>query len=376
MSVGHDYGWGICGRYLTKELSKLCDVRLVSEELDLEKHEDRPELSYLGGLLMDPKEIEQTGAVFPNPVLQAIQGHNLKPWYVEVQEPRPIGYTFFEIDRLDPDDVRRAADYYEIIVAGSTWCQKILAEHGFPHTETIIQGVDGELFHPKAPAHRKYRDKFVIFSGGKFELRKGQDLVIKAFRVLQEKYPDVLLVNLWYNRWRTSIETMQISPYIRFESSGNDYFQYVNHLLSINDVDLRGVVTLPPLGHHDMPEIYRDTDVGLFPNRCEGGTNLVMMEYMACGKPVIASYTSGHRDILSRKNAIPATSVHPFTVQNREHKILYRWEEPDLDEIISLLEWAYWHREECQYIGEAAGKDLSKMTWAAAAWRFYELIFH
>ena len=48
-------------------------------------------------------------------------------------------------------------------------------------------------------------------------------------------------------------------------------------------------------------ELYRNTDVGVFPNRCEGGTNLVLMEYMACGKPVIASCTSGHRDIVSEE---------------------------------------------------------------------------
>jgi glycosyltransferase involved in cell wall biosynthesis len=348
---------------------------LVSEELDLDRDEDREELGYLESLRMDPKEIEKAGALFPHPVLQAVQGHNLQPWYVQVQGPRPIGYTFFEIDRLDPDEVRRAADYYEIIVAGSKWCEEILIENGFPRTETVIQGIDGELFHPKEPARSKYKDKFVIFSGGKFELRKGQDLVIRAFRILQEKYADVLLVNLWYNQWQPSIETMRISPYIRFESPGNDYFQYVNHLLSLNGVDPRNVVTLPSLAHKKMPEIYRDTDIGLFPNRCEGGTNLVMMEYMACGKPVIASYTSGHRDIVNRANAIPATSMHPFTVQNKEQEILYQWEEPDLDEIVALLEWAYGHREECRQIGRAAGNDLGKMTWAAAADQFYEIIF-
>ena len=33
-------------------------------------------------------------------------------------------------------------------------------------------------------------------------------------------------------------------------------------------------------------------DAGLFPNRCEGGTNLVAMEAMASGLPVILSGTS------------------------------------------------------------------------------------
>ena len=42
-----------------------------------------------------------------------------------------------------------------------------------------------------------------------------------------------------------------------------------------------------------MPQVYQNTDVGIFPSRCEAGTNLVMMEYMACGKPAIATVGTG-----------------------------------------------------------------------------------
>jgi len=42
-----------------------------------------------------------------------------------------------------------------------------------------------------------------------------------------------------------------------------------------------------------MARVYRNSDVGLFPNRCEGGANLVLMEYMACGKPVVTVDTTG-----------------------------------------------------------------------------------
>ena len=123
-----------------------------------------------------------------------------------------------------------------------------------------------------------------------------------------------------------------------------------------------------------MSEIYSNTDLGLFPNRCEGGTNLVLMEYMACGKPVIASYSSGHRDVLTKENSIPLRSLHPFTVQNQEGRILYNWEEADLDEIIAGLEWAYWHRDELKNIGKTAGEDLAELIWEKSARQFYELI--
>jgi hypothetical protein len=39
------------------------------------------------------------------------------------------------------------------------------------------------------------------------------------------------------------------------------------------------------------------TDCGLFPNRCEGGTNLVAMEYASIGRPIVANALTGHADI-------------------------------------------------------------------------------
>jgi hypothetical protein len=134
------------------------------------------------------------------------------------------------------------------------------------------------------------------------------------------------------------------------------------------------VITLPPKPNYQMAAIYKNTDLGLFPNRCEGGTNLVLMEYMACGKPVIASFSSGHRDILSDHNSIPIKSLHPFVVRDQDDRFLYNWEEPNLDEIVSALEWAYWHRDEIKAIGRTAGEDLSKFTWKESARQFYELI--
>ena len=58
-------------------------------------------------------------------------------------------------------------------------------------------------------ARREYfKDRFVIFSGGKFELRKGQDIVIRAVKIMQDRHHDVVLVNSWFNAWQQSIDTM------------------------------------------------------------------------------------------------------------------------------------------------------------------------
>ena len=47
-----------------------------------------------------------------------------------------------------------------------------------------------------------------------------------------------------------------------------------------------------------MPDVLRRADVALFPNRCEGGTNLVAMEAAAVGVPVVLSANTGHLDVI------------------------------------------------------------------------------
>ena len=63
-----------------------------------------------------------------------------------------------------------------------------------------------------------------------------------------------------------------------------------------NGIDRNAIAALPPLQHGDVPGILRKVDAALFPNRCEGGTNLVAMEALAMGVPTILTDGTGQRD--------------------------------------------------------------------------------
>jgi len=379
MPIGTDFGWGICGQYLTKELAELCDVRLVSEDFGRDRVGDNTTYDILKSLCLNAKGPKTEGVPALNsldgPVLQTVRGPDLRPWLMEAQGRPTIGYTFFETNRLKKEDVERAKAYYDVLVAGSSWCEGVLRRHGIKHTQTIVQGIDQQAFCDRDIERSYFKDKFVIFSGGKLELRKGQDLVIRAFKVLQDKYSDVLLVTLWFNPWPACLRTMCMSPYIRFDAFQGDYGAAMNHVLRDNGVDPSRAVHVIPTQHRDLARIYGNTDVGLFPNRCEGGTNLVLMEYMACGKPAIASYCSGHRDILTRRNSIQLRELHPFNVQDQGGRVLYNWQEPSLDEIVSALEWAYENRDTLRVIGQEAGACMRRFTWKRAASAFYDLAY-
>jgi glycosyltransferase involved in cell wall biosynthesis len=167
---------------------------------------------------------------------------------------------------------------------------------------------------------------------------------------------------------------MAVSPHIRFRPMSGDYVPYMNQLMVDNGIDLDRVVNLPVYGNEVMARIYQNTDVGVFPNRCEGGTNLVLMEYMACGKPVIASWNTGHRDILTPENSLHIHTSRMITIMQNDGRPYATWDDPNLDELIAHLEWAYLNREKLAPLARQAGQDLAQRTWARTARDFHALL--
>jgi glycosyltransferase involved in cell wall biosynthesis len=377
LPCGSTFGWGICGKYLVRELSDHTEVALISEEFDLQTIADELDFHFLKSKHIDLQEISAATVEdlleVDQPVLQAITDHNLKPWHVNVKGPFTAGYTFFENNILNPRYIENGKKHFEVIVTGSTWCETVLKDHGLENVTTIVQGVDPQLFNPLHSEKSLFKDRFVIFSGGKFELRKGQDIVIKSYKVLQYRHPDVMLVNAWFNPWPFSMKTMEGTPHIKCRLPNQDYMHTINHVLVENGIDLQRVITLMPRSNAQMARLYKNTDIGLFPNRCEGGTNLVLMEYMACAKPVIASYSSGHKDILTPANAMLIKHMRPMNITSGD-KLQAIWDDPDIDETIAHLEAAYQNKKDLVLMGEQAGKDLANFSWKNTAASFYHLL--
>jgi glycosyltransferase involved in cell wall biosynthesis len=377
LPTGSFHGWGVCGKYIVKELSRLTEVRLLTEGLEFQNIQDEFDFRLLKSALIADDEARaiRSGAVssVPYPLLQNIMDKTLRPAIPGFRGSYTVGYTFFEENILAPEFIETGRRSYDLVVAGSTWCEEVLRGYGLTNVRTVIQGVDSTIFNSTHADKEYLQDKFVIFSGGKFELRKGQDLVLKAFKVLRDRYADVMLVNSWYNHWATSMQTMSASPHIRFTPASGDYQTLIRHTLVENGIDPEDVITLPPYPNIMMTRIYRNTDVGLFPNRCEGGTNLVMMEYMACGKPVIASFNTGHKDVLTAANSMMLTQMRSLSLSSDGHP-LATWDEPSVDEIVEKLDWAYHHRNDIRLRGSRAASDMRVLTWARTARLFLDAL--
>jgi glycosyltransferase involved in cell wall biosynthesis len=338
---GGAFGWGVCSKYIAEELAKKTETRLLPKDHPPERVEGKV-LHAIANILFEP-------------IRPVIGDYN-------------AGYCFFEMD-LNEEAVKNAMSY-DHIFCGSTYNVITLEQCDIFHTSLLLQGVDHEIFSP-APA-RAPDGKFVIFSGGKFEYRKGQDLVLAAFKILMDKYPDLHLVTVWQNLWDITMDTMMSSNLIEYRATGGTWPELMGSLCENNGIPPERVTHHGLCSQTELAEIMAGTDLGLFPNRCEGGTNLMLMEYMARRRPVVASYNSGHIDVLGfrekRRNALVMRR------QNRRKlkpypslDITVQWWEPELDELIEKIEWAYHNRDALEFYADAAHKTTKDLTWEGTA---------
>jgi glycosyltransferase involved in cell wall biosynthesis len=342
-------GWGVCSTNLAKEISKKEKIRYVTTEMDFSVAErNLLELSFFKSLHYQNFEYLKNQKKYP--IINALE-HDLFPYIDYFNGSFRIGICFS--DREIPENLIKKAQEFDVIVAGSTWCQKVLERHGLK-SQVILQGIDPLFFNKERSEKQIFLDDFLIFSGGKFEYRKGQDATIKAYKVIQDKYPDVKLVCAWANFYT--------------KDSGRSELEKAG-------VDLNRVIAIPGLTNSCMSQVYQNTDVGVFPSRCEAGTNLVLMEYMACGKPAIATVGTGQSDIVNEKNGIVLENSGVCHLVDKDNRLIAdNWEEPNVDSIIDKLEWSYNNRNKLKPLAKKGAKLMTQYTWKHMAESILNLI--
>ncbi len=330
------YGWGVVTRELHREFARRCEFEAVLP--------DTPDLAG-----------------------KQIDGHVLVVAAGQMETYCPLRGAFnYAMGMFDHEllpEAREKAAAFDLVFTGSRWCAGHLRQAGISQAVPFLQGVDTALFSPDpaadlmvgAPSERP----FLVFSGGKLEHRKGHDLTIAAMRILQERYPDIILVTVWGNYLGApSIRSLAASPHIRFAWEEGVSDPAGRDLCLLNGLDPARVICCGPLSHPDLAAVYRRCHLGLFPSRCEAATNMVMCEFMACGRPVVASGHYGHADVLGPDYA--------FVLEPRHHLGTLQ-AEVSVEEIVQAVELAYHHRSTLPAIGARARSAMERLTWADAA---------
>ncbi|HYD31524.1 MAG TPA: glycosyltransferase family 4 protein [Azospirillaceae bacterium] len=378
------FGWGIYGLNLAinwsqdPDLSPLCSYPILASQVNI----DAVRMHHLMPFFNASHDLQerlkpQAGQVvnINVPVLQGL-GNGFSggsaAHRTALRGTPTLGIIFFENTQLDAQALERAKGY-KLIVTGSTWNQKILEEYGIGPVTTVIQGVDPTLFHP-APRAGYFKDRFLVFSGGKLEYRKGQDLTLLAFRAFAQRHPEAMLVTAWHSPWPKVADSVTANKSVQPVPYTPQGKLNVRAWAAVNGVPADKVIDLGEVPNAHMAPILREMDVAVFPNRGEGGTNLVAMECMACGVLVILSKNTGHLDLIEDGNSYVLEQQKPLPGQGAGVGDTAGWGESEVDEIVEALEAAWRNREDARRRGAKGAEKLAGWSWANQTAKLKEAI--
>jgi len=368
--VSSYFGWGVYGLNLIRHLAEdpfftpLPSCAVARTDIVL----DAAGWRTVGPLLDQAERFHEAlrpyqgqDLTIANPLLVGL-GHNLSPGSgsahgVRLSSERMVGVTFFENRLFDASAGERARRYRRIIV-GSSWNESVLRALGIDNVVKVLQGIDRARFRPAPPRKQRFPG-FAVFSGGKIEPRKGQDLVLRIFRAFHQRHPDAVLVTAWHSPWQRFGGVNEFGDHVAPPPLRDGRVDVVGWAVA-NGLPAGAVVDLGPVPNHEMPAIHHEMDAALFPNRCEGGTNLMAMEAMACGVPTILSRNTGHLDLIYPGTCLPLSRQRAIL-----HPATEGWGESDIEEGVEALERLYRDRAFAASLGAAGAALMEDFDWSA-----------
>ncbi len=371
-------GWGVLGHNLSLQLllgDRYLPIPLVPPRL--EGFRDA-QLAAIETVLQGHKEFKrQTANEKANtrwqvnmPVIIALDGDFIPSANVTGSETNGI---IFVADDDFSEAGKARARRCDRIVAGSSFCAKMVESAGVTPSGVWHQGIDTSVFKP-TDVTLKAGDRFAVYSGGKLEYRKGQDLVIAAFREFHARHPNSLLICHWPTMHPHLAKELARSPLLRGipseeeARSGNIGPWLMREGLPENSFSVPKF-----FGNTSVPKIMRLADAALFPSRAEPGTNLVAMEAAACGVPVILSDNTGHKDLIAAVPSYVLSHQSPVTaiIERGPHP---DWGESSVEEIVDQLEKIYSDRELAKQIGVEGAAAMKDFAWEKQVPRLLDLL--
>ena len=139
----------------------------------------------------------------------------------------------------------------------------------------------------------------LVFSGGKLEYRKGQDIAIAAFRLFRNtpEGKGAVLVTAWHNPWPQTMEGIWAAGHVKGAPKVVRGRADLTPWLELNGVPREAHLDLGQLTQAESAVAIRECDVAIFPNRCEGATNMVLSETLALGLPCVFGDWTGQADL-------------------------------------------------------------------------------
>jgi glycosyltransferase involved in cell wall biosynthesis len=339
-------GWGLLGLNLFEHWAAGPDIQpLMGSPLTLQ---DFPGISPLRYAAMRPAmnasnefltaltaaqiSLQERGAV----VIDAF-GNGLTPGRPHNGQfgVKNVARCIFESTRVDS---AKSIESYDNVLCASNWAASLLRSVTDIPVTMIHEGIDHSLFFPGPRSGLLDPECFYVFTGGKIEFRKAQDLVIRAFREFAARHDDAVLVAAWHSPWPDWSAGFQanLREPLRQDAAGA---LQIRRWVSENGIEPHQFIELPLTANSLMPAVLREMDCALQVSRAEACTNLPAMEAMACGVPLIVSHNTGVLDLVDTDNCIALKSQGAVT--GPPNIGTAGWGESTVEEIVEALEALY-----------------------------------
>lgn len=334
-------GYGIAGLNIVKEFNKIADVALWPiGEIQCTNLDDFKICKALANN-MNKSGFEDA------PVLKIWHQHDMR--IPKGLAGKTLGFPIFELDIFTDEEINELNSVNHLIVC-SEWAKGIVENNGITTPTSVVPlGVDLDIF-PQVVVHvsaeAKQKDKTIFFNCGKWEVRKGHDILIKAWDRMDQNDN----IELWM---------MCQNPFN--SPSEEDYWRQL--------YDRPNIKLIPRVDTQaDVYNIMSQVDCGVFPSRAEGW-NLELLELMACGKHVITTNYSAHTEFCDETNA------SLITIDKLEVAYDDKWfhghgnwahiSDEEINELSALM-FFFHKRNACSdnvLVNEAGIKTSQKFTW-------------
>lgn len=162
----------------------------------------------------------------------------------------------------------------------------------------IPNGLDLEIFNPNVAKLKKYSDdKINILFLGRIEERKGLIYLLKAYKILEK-----------------NLSANFVERLLRLIIGGEGPLKRdLEKWAKVNK--LKNVIFEGRVTEEKTPSYYASCDIFCSPAIFGESFGLVLVEAMACGKPVVAFANEGYREVLKGKGA-------QFLIKPRDYRVL------------------------------------------------------
>jgi glycosyltransferase involved in cell wall biosynthesis len=367
--ASNSFGWGLLGLNIFQQWAR------------------DPEIQPLMGVPIEPKDLQgidplrllamESATVAANEFLVEFAAGNvdlrerqalvidglengLHPPSVHRGGVRNVARCIFEDTRVDNLDQKLAG--YDSLVCASDWSARLLRAGGSKPVTMIHEGIDPSHFFPGPRSGLLDSGRFYVFSGGKVEFRKAQDLVLLAFREFAARHDEAVLVAAWHSPWPQISAGYQgrLPVPLRLNSDGG---LDIRRWAVENGIAPKQFIELPLMQNTQMPAILREMDCAVQVSRCEACTNLPATEAMACGVPVILADNTGVRDLIDADNCVALQHQTPIELTSGIGTA--GWGDSSVEEIVAALEMLYTDTQSRRRIGARGAEWIieRRRTW-------------